>query len=86
MFDLSFSEFILIALVGLICIGPKELPGILRTVGRVVGNIKRQVNHFLHDVNYMEEERKKPIVGDDGEVYEAYDVGALHEEEPTHKL
>src|SRR6202049_4144035 len=34
MFDIGWSEFALIAVVALIAIGPKELPGVLRTVGQ----------------------------------------------------
>jgi len=34
MFDIGWSEFVLIAVVALIAIGPKELPGVLRALGR----------------------------------------------------
>ena len=34
MFDISWSEFLLIGVVALIVIGPKELPGVLRTLGQ----------------------------------------------------
>ena len=82
-FDLSFSEFIVISLVGLLCIGPKELPGVLRAVGRVVGGAKRQVQDFLQDVQQLEEEETHRIQGDDGKYYEAYDVkGLIKDERP----
>ena len=41
MFDLSFGEVALVALVALIVIGPKELPAAMRVVGRGLGHMKR---------------------------------------------
>jgi sec-independent protein translocase protein TatB len=34
MFDIGWSELLVIAVVALIAIGPKELPGVLRTIGQ----------------------------------------------------
>lgn len=74
MFDFSFSEFVVVALVGLICIGPKELPGLLRTLGRIVGGLKRQVQGFMHEIQAIEEAPTRRILGDDGRYYEAYEL------------
>jgi sec-independent protein translocase protein TatB len=41
MFDIGWSEFLVIAVVALIAIGPKELPGVLRTVGQWMGKARR---------------------------------------------
>lgn len=41
MFDMGFSELLLIAIIGLVVIGPERLPGVARTVGRQVGNLRR---------------------------------------------
>lgn len=41
MFDMGFSELLLIAVIGLVVIGPERLPGVARTVGRQVGNLRR---------------------------------------------
>lgn len=47
MFDLgSWGEFIIIALAILILIGPKELPSLLRTVGRWAQKLRRLSLHF----------------------------------------
>ena len=46
MFDLTSSKLIILAVVALIVVGPKELPGLLRTVGRYVAMIRRQANEF----------------------------------------
>jgi sec-independent protein translocase protein TatB len=46
MFDLGGGEFVVIGIVALIAIGPKELPTVLRTVGRYMGKIKRMSAEF----------------------------------------
>ena len=44
MFDIGWSELILIGVVALIAIGPKELPGVLRSLGHWMGKIRRMAN------------------------------------------
>jgi sec-independent protein translocase protein TatB len=46
MFDFSWGELLLIGVVALIVIGPKELPGVLRMVGQWVGKIRRMAGEF----------------------------------------
>ena len=46
MFDIGWSEFALIAVVALIAIGPKELPGVLRTVGQWMGKARKMAAEF----------------------------------------
>lgn len=41
MFDIGFSEMILIAVIALVAIGPKQLPEVARTVGKFIGEFKR---------------------------------------------
>jgi sec-independent protein translocase protein TatB len=40
-FDIGWSELAIIGVVALIAVGPKELPGVLRTLGQVMGKVKR---------------------------------------------
>ncbi|HEY4407357.1 MAG TPA: Sec-independent protein translocase protein TatB [Xanthobacteraceae bacterium] len=52
MFDFSWSELLLIGVVALIFIGPKELPGVLRTLGQWMSKIRRMAGDFqnqFHD-------------------------------------
>lgn len=90
MFDISFGELLVVAVLGVIFIGPKELPVVVRAVARAVFKFKQ----FMHEVRgvvddladeagvndikrEMEEEFSrdiKMIKGDDGEYYEAYDI------------
>src|ERR1700681_2309463 len=46
MFDFSWSELLLIGMVALIFIGPKELPGVLRTLGLWMSKIRRMAGDF----------------------------------------
>ncbi len=46
MFDLGWSELLVIAVVALIAIGPKELPGVLRMVGQWMGKLRRMASDF----------------------------------------
>lgn len=46
MFDIAWSELLVLAVVTLIFVGPKELPRLLATVGRYVGVLRRQANEF----------------------------------------
>ena len=46
MFDIGWGELVLIGIVALIAIGPKELPTVLRSLGQWMGKIKRMANEF----------------------------------------
>jgi sec-independent protein translocase protein TatB len=46
MFDISWSEFLLIGVVALIVIGPKELPGVLRTLGQWTRKVRGMAADF----------------------------------------
>jgi sec-independent protein translocase protein TatB len=46
MFDIGWSEFAVIAVVALIAIGPKELPGVLRMVGQWVAKARKMASEF----------------------------------------
>jgi sec-independent protein translocase protein TatB len=46
MFDIGWSEFVVIGVVALIVIGPKELPAVLRTIGQWTTKIRRMAGEF----------------------------------------
>src|ERR1700688_4936140 len=46
MFDIGWSEFVVIAVVALIAIGPKELAGVLRMVGQWMGKARKMAAEF----------------------------------------
>src|SRR5437667_6699751 len=46
MFDVGWSELLLIGIVALVAIGPKELPGALRTLGQWTAKVRRMAAEF----------------------------------------
>lgn len=53
MFDIAPSELLLVAVVALLVIGPKDLPLALRTMGKWIGKVRRMSNHFRAGVETM---------------------------------
>ena len=51
MFDFGSGELVVIGVVALVAIGPKELPGLLRTVGQAVSRIRRMAGDFQNQFN-----------------------------------
>ncbi|WP_315832869.1 Sec-independent protein translocase protein TatB [Bradyrhizobium prioriisuperbiae] len=51
MFDIGWSEMVVIGVVALIAIGPKELPGVLRMVGQWIGKARRMASDFQGQFN-----------------------------------
>ena len=51
MFDVGFSELALIALIGLLVLGPKRLPEVARTLGSWVGRIRAWIANVKQDLD-----------------------------------
>jgi sec-independent protein translocase protein TatB len=51
MFDIGWGEMIVIGVVALVAIGPKELPGVLRTAGQWMGKMRRMASEFQGQFN-----------------------------------
>lgn len=50
MFDIGFSELMLIGMVALVVIGPERLPKVARTVGHLLGRVQRYVSDVKSDI------------------------------------
>lgn len=50
MFDISFSELLLIGVVALVVLGPERLPRVARTVGHMFGRAQRYMNDVKSDI------------------------------------
>jgi sec-independent protein translocase protein TatB len=46
MFDITSTKLLILGVVALLVVGPHELPGLLRTIGKYMGMIKRQAAEF----------------------------------------
>jgi sec-independent protein translocase protein TatB len=51
MFDIAFTELMIIGVVALIVIGPEKLPRVARTVGHLAGRLQRYVSDVKADIN-----------------------------------
>lgn len=51
MFDIAWSELILIGAVALVAIPPKDLPGAMRTFGQTIGKVRRMAGEFQSQFN-----------------------------------
>lgn len=61
MFDVGFSELVVIAVVALIVIGPERLPKVARMAGALLGRLQRYANDVKAEVNreiHLDEIRK----------------------------
>ena len=51
MFDIGFSEMMVIAIIALVVIGPEKLPKMARTIGILAGRLQRYVSDVKADIN-----------------------------------
>ena len=51
MFDIAFSELMIIGVVALLVIGPEKLPKVARTLGHLLGRAQRYVNDVKSDIS-----------------------------------
>ncbi|MBF7010275.1 Sec-independent protein translocase protein TatB [Novosphingobium resinovorum] len=53
MFDVGASELLMIVIVAVVVIGPKDMPMALRTAGRWIGKMRKMSNHFRSGIDAM---------------------------------
>lgn len=56
MFGLGWQEIAIVAVVLIIVVGPDDLPGLLRTVGRWIGNVQALARDFRRQIDTMADE------------------------------
>jgi len=61
MFEIAWSELFIVLVVAIIVVGPKELPGMLRAFGRIIGKLRRQADDFRRQFD----ESMKDVGGED---------------------
>lgn len=76
MFNLGLSEMILIGIIALIFIGPKQLPEIARTIGRMLNELKRATDDITTSITKPDSyQKQKPP--------ELEKVDTVHEEKKS---
>lgn len=98
MFDVGFSELVLIALLALIVLGPKRLPEVARTAGhwlgrlrRFMSDVKQDLDKELHSAELAELRKLKQELDDtrriieesSGELYQSVTQSADASKSPT---
>lgn len=90
MFDLSLAEILLIVVVSVVFIGPKELPVVVKAIAKSLKilrgfahEIKQAFDEIsretgIADVKETLEAEMRLIKGDDGKMYESYGVPDIH--------
>ncbi|HEX5182023.1 MAG TPA: Sec-independent protein translocase protein TatB [Allosphingosinicella sp.] len=53
MFGIGYSELLVIAIIGLVVIGPKDLPRVMREIGRWIGKAQGMARHFRAGIDNM---------------------------------
>ena len=91
MFDLGATELLLIVIVAVLVIGPKDMPLALRTAGRWIGKMRRVSSHFRTGLDAMVreaemEEMEKKWQAQNEKVMRQHPEGAPAEMEPTGAL
>ena len=88
MFDIGWGELVVIGVVALIAIGPKELPGVLRTTGQWMGKIRRMASEFqdqfkeaLREAEMDDLKKKVDEMTDTAKSYTGFDpIGTVRNE------
>jgi sec-independent protein translocase protein TatB len=75
MFDFSWSELLVIALVALVVIGPKDLPRVLRTAGKWAGKARTVANEFRSSIDQMIRESELEEMRKEVEKVATTDIG-----------
>jgi len=94
MFDFSFAEIALIVIVCVVFIGPKDLPVIIRAVAKAMRSVKslgREISAAFDDLAKESglketaesfEKEINMIKGDDGKMYESYQIPPKPDDQP----
>ena len=65
MFDFGFSEMVVIAVIGLIVLGPERLPKVAKQAGQWLGKLQRYVSDVKSDINrQMELDELRKLQGE----------------------
>lgn len=90
MFDIGFTELMLLAVIGMVVIGPERLPGVARTLGRTVGKARRFMTGLQNQLEQevrLDELNKKIMAETKGQTFKNNDetgsAEARHESEDS---
>ncbi|MDH3241472.1 MAG: Sec-independent protein translocase protein TatB [Alphaproteobacteria bacterium] len=79
MFDIGWMEMMVIAIVMIVIIGPKELPVVLHTMGRWIGRVRAMARSFQDSIEEMAQESGLDDVRREVDSITDYDIGGAIE-------
>ena len=80
MFDLGWQEFFLIAVIGLLVVGPKDLPGVIRTVVKWIRKVRGMARDFQHQVEEVAREAELDEIREEAKKLSRSDIaGAIRD-------
>lgn len=82
MFDVGFTEVILIGVIALVVLGPERLPVVARKIGRFVGGLQRMFIGFQHEI----QRHTQAVEESAKEVKQAVDYGVKYVEKNATQL
>jgi sec-independent protein translocase protein TatB len=94
-FDVAFSELVVIAVVALIVIGPEKLPRVARTLGFLVGRMQRYVSNVkadieremqFEDLQKLQQEIKDNVMAGKAQVVQATEQIARHSRQEVNTI
>ncbi len=65
MFDIGWTEFLLIGLLVLLVMGPKEIPAMMRRIGQITGRIRRMAGLFRMELEKIPQDTGIKDIADD---------------------
>lgn len=71
MFGLGFTEILLILIVALLVFGPKRLPEVARSLGRITGDLRRTLDELRQEVSFPRIDIEEELLADKDEEEEA---------------
>ena len=78
MFDIDSGKLLIIGIIALVVIGPKELPGVLRQVGQAIGKLRRMATEFQSQfMDAMRESELEDLKKDVEKMSKIGDIGGL---------
>lgn len=84
MFDIGFAELVLLAVIAMVVVGPEKLPGVIRTVGKTVGQARRFMTGLQNQIEQeikLDELNKKIMAETKGMDFTAKNTQPSHQTE-----
>jgi sec-independent protein translocase protein TatB len=90
MFDIDAGKILVVGVVALLVIGPKDLPRVLRTVGQTVGKMRRMASEFqnqfmeaIKEADLEDVKKEFTAIRDSANIDTSFDAAALMRDEIT---